>query len=488
MDKRKFKPVPGYVGIFTRESKQTTRIKGQVKEDLSFYARYKKDGKSVRVYLGRQSKKLTPARASNMRDQLIEGLPVKLPKPRTGKTKPMKRAADMGDGSSDDYSVDPESRPPEYWTFDRLWEQYVETMGGADGWSNYKTDRGIYRNHVRRLVGTLYPQDITKFKVRSYRNKLAKKTVIVQGTLKSLETAKRKLAEALAAAKASRKKADKIRYQKQAEKAAAKVKGIERKIKANKRKLSPRTVESCIELIRRLANFGPEYDLCPGPPKKIEVKQIDNEKTEDLAPEQIAALWKACDEDSNQDVADMIRIALTTGLRRGSLFKLTWKNVNFQKNVIKVKAKERGGRHSKSGKQLRLPLSPEAKNILKARAAVADLAFSPYVFPGRDGGIRQDPGKAARRIVRAAGLPEDFRPLHGQRHAFASNLANTGEVDLTQIGELLGHSKNSLNMTKRYSHIRDEALKKAAGLMSDIVSDARAAAKNQDPEKGHKAG
>jgi integrase len=129
-----------------------------------------------------------------------------------------------------------------------------------------------------------------------------------------------------------------------------------------------------------------------------------------------------------------------------------------------------------------------AKKILEIRAKVADLTFSPYVFPGRDGGIRTDTGKAARRIVRAAGLPDDFRPLHGQRHAYASNLANTGRVDLYQIGQLLGHSKNSPTMTQRYSHIRDAALKQATGLMSDIVSDAVTAAKVQARDKGHKAG
>jgi integrase len=485
MGNRKWNKVPGYVGIRTRVSRQKTRIKGKVEPDLSFYARYKKDGKEVTTYLGRKSDGMTPAQAANIRAKLTSGTPVKLPKPRTGKTRPIKSVANMGDGSSDDY-VDPENRPPEFWTFDRLFEQYVESQGGPGSYANYSTDLGYYKNHVRQHVGHLRPEEITAFKIQTIRNTISKKKVILWGSKQALDAAKRNQAKAIAAKKKERKKAAKIRHQLKADKAAARIIEIEKKIKANKRKLAPSTVERCIEMIRRLSNFGAENDLCPGPRKRIKMKRVDNERTEDLTPEQIAALLKACDEDSNQDVADMIRLALTTGLRRGSLQKLAWKHVNFQKNIITIKSIETRGRHSKGGKQIKLPLNSAAKQILETRAAVADLTFSPYVFPGLDGGMRHDTGKAAKRIVRAAGLPDDFRPLHGQRHAFASNLANTGQVDLYQIGKLLAHSPNSPTMTQRYSHIRDEALKKASDLMSDIVSNARAASKS--PKDDQKVG
>jgi len=114
-----------------------------------------------------------------------------------------------------------------------------------------------------------------------------------------------------------------------------------------------------------------------------------------------------------------------------------------------------------------------ARRILEQRAAVADRDFSEYVFPSHDGGKRFTVQKAARRIIRAAGLPDDFRPFHGLRHAFATNLANTGRVDLYQIGRLLGHSPNSPTMTQRYSHLRDNALQAATDIMADIVDAAR---------------
>jgi integrase len=480
MPKKRYDKVPGYVGIYTLPTTQKSRITGKVKPDLSYYARYKIDGKETIKFLGRQSThKLTPAQASNIRAQLTAGVPVDLPSPRSGKTKPIRAAAGVGDDQADDY-VDPESRPPDYWIFDRLWDQYVITKGGEEAWGNYKSDRGIFNNHIKVHVGHLRPADISPFKFQQIRNALTKKHVINAGLLKGLKTAKAKEAEALAAVKKTRAKDKKLKYKARAQKAKAKINEYDRKIRANKRKLSPTTVEHCLELIRRLALFGGE-NFCPGPPKRLRLKPVDNEKTEDLTPDQIAALLKACDEDPNQDAADMIRLALATGLRRGSLFALTWQHVNFQKKLITIKSID-GGRHSKSGRQIKIPMSSKVKQILKSRAAVADLTFSSYVFPGRYGGRRVYEGKGPRRILRRAGIPDDYRPLYCQRHALASNLANRG-VDLYQIGKLLGHSPNSPTLTQRYSHLRDDTLKKASDIMSDIMDRAGAAQDETDDEE-----
>ncbi len=73
------------------------------------------------------------------------------------------------------------------------------------------------------------------------------------------------------------------------------------------------------------------------------------------------------------------------------------------------------------------------------------------------------------RIKVAAGLPADFRPLHGLRHVYASMLASSGQVDMYTLQKLLTHK--SPIMTQRYAHLRDEALKKASGVASDIIGE-----------------
>jgi integrase len=91
---------------------------------------------------------------------------------------------------------------------------------------------------------------------------------------------------------------------------------------------------------------------------------------------------------------------------------------------------------------------------------------SPYVFPGQDGGKRVTLGRSGTRIREAAGLPKDFRPMHGLRHAYASMLASSGNVDMYVLQKLMTHK--SPQMTQRYAHLRDEVLKNGAGQIDDI--------------------
>ena len=91
---------------------------------------------------------------------------------------------------------------------------------------------------------------------------------------------------------------------------------------------------------------------------------------------------------------------------------------------------------------------------------------SPYVFPGRNGDQRADYKRISKRVKDRAGLPKDFRPLHGLRHTFASWMASTGAVDLYTLQKLLTHG--SAQMTQRYAHLADEALLRAAAVAGEL--------------------
>lgn len=108
-------------------------------------------------------------------------------------------------------------------------------------------------------------------------------------------------------------------------------------------------------------------------------------------------------------------------------------------------------------------MTTAARAILEAVERTA----SPYVFPGKDGGQRQDFRRMARRVRDKSGLPKDFRPLHGLRHAYASMLISSGQVDLFALQKLLTHG--SPQMTQRYAHLADEALRKAANVINDCL-------------------
>ena len=82
-----------------------------------------------------------------------------------------------------------------------------------------------------------------------------------------------------------------------------------------------------------------------------------------------------------------------------------------------------------------------------------------------------------KRVREKAGLPESFRPLHGLRHSFASWLASSGQVSMYELQKLLTHS--SPQMTQRYAHLHDDALRKASGVAATLFS----AAKNKVVEQ-----
>lgn len=230
------------------------------------------------------------------------------------------------------------------------------------------------------------------------------------------------------------------------------------------KRLSPATVYNALELLRRIINFGVKKRLCSGLDFTIEMPKVHNIKTEDLDNEQLARLLEEIDAETDIQAANMMRMALYTGMRRGELFKLQWGHVDFERGFINIV-------DPKGGPSQRIPLNEMARDVLMHHPR-----GSQYVFPGRNGKLRVDTPQPVENIKKRAGLPKDFRPLHGLRHVYASMLASSGQVDMYTLQKLMTH-KSPL-MTQRYAHLRDEALKKASDLAGDLIN--RAVNGNQD--------
>lgn len=232
------------------------------------------------------------------------------------------------------------------------------------------------------------------------------------------------------------------------------------------KKKKPGTVRNVLELLRRIINFGMKKNLCEGPGFKIELPNANNLRTEDLSADQLKKLLKAIEKDSNLQAANLMKMVLFTGMRRSELFRLKWSDIDYDRGFINI-------RDPKGGRDQKVPLNDAARDLLSSHPKMK----SPYVFPGRKGAQRKDIHHQVNRIKRNAGLPEDFRALHGLRHVYASMLASSGEVDMYTLQKLLTHK--SPYMTQRYAHLRDEALKKASGLAGDLISIA-----TKEEEKG----
>ncbi len=236
---------------------------------------------------------------------------------------------------------------------------------------------------------------------------------------------------------------------------------IER-IKRNMKDRAPATIKHALSLLVRVINHGAEHGYCPRLHFKVKMPRVDNQVTEYLTTEQAQSLLKVLDEWPSQDVARMVKVAMFSGLRRGELFKLKRQNIDFTYKIITLE-------NAKSGRNETIPMNPIVEGLLREQLSWVDRHHpgSPYVFPGRDGGLRVE-CTAIRRIKKAAGLPKKFRPFHGLRHHFAVQLASSGQFTLDMIGQFLTHKDPTV--TQRYAHFLPEAQQKAAEKAAEILT------------------
>lgn len=232
------------------------------------------------------------------------------------------------------------------------------------------------------------------------------------------------------------------------------------------------TVWGALELVRRIANFGKRSKISEGLSFTIKMPRRDNEVTEFLTPDEAARLFKTLDEWKAQDVANMLRVAMFSGLRRGEIFKLQDHDIDYINKLIRLKS-------PKGRKTVTVPLNPVVEQIIKNQTAYRDEQFkkkqaktekplikSSYIFPGKDGLKRVD-CSAAYRLKIEADLPKPFRIFHGLRHHYAVMLANSGEFTLDMIGELLTHKSN--DMTRRYAKFLPGSIKKAGDRAAELI-------------------
>jgi len=227
------------------------------------------------------------------------------------------------------------------------------------------------------------------------------------------------------------------------------------------KKRKPATVHNTIELLRRIINYGVNRNLCPALPFKLELPKLNNHKTEDLTPDQLQALLDAIEKDAHPVAGPMMLCALYTGMRRGEMFKLEWSDLDFERGFIRL-------RDPKGGKDQSIPMNTQARKLFESMPQVCQFVFAGR--PDKNGNYapRTRIADQVNRIKKAAGLPKDFRALHGLRHVYASMLASSGKVDMYTLQKLMTHK--SADMTQRYAHLRDESLARAGQVVDDIFN------------------
>jgi integrase len=138
----------------------------------------------------------------------------------------------------------------------------------------------------------------------------------------------------------------------------------------------------------------------------------------------------------------LIRLAIVTGLRRGALLGLRWRDVVLTEESAHVTVAR-----TKNGDAHISPITPdladEFRRLKRIRTQDDDL-----IFCGKHRELPHDFRHGFIEACKAAGL--QGVTFHTLRHTSCSRLAQAG-VDILAIAEHAGH--RSLTMTRRYSHL-----------------------------------
>lgn len=164
-------------------------------------------------------------------------------------------------------------------------------------------------------------------------------------------------------------------------------------------------------------------------------------------------------------LADILELALSTGLRQGEGRTLRWSKIDFTVREFdgfttygEIRLTKTKNRRNRS-----VPLNRDARDMLLRRRAESS---SEWVFPNSLGTAPISATtlyKVLKRVCRAVGVSygryaEDGFTFHDSRHTAVTGMLQRG-ADLKTIGSIVGHTDET--MTMRYSHATAHSRAKA---------------------------
>jgi integrase len=221
-------------------------------------------------------------------------------------------------------------------------------------------------------------------------------------------------------------------------------------------KRAPIHANRVLALLSKMFSLAIRWGWRPDNPCRGIERNQEQKRRRYLSGDELARLTSALAGHRDQQAANIIRLLLLTGARRGEVLAAEWNQFDLETGTW-----SKPGATTKQKTDHIIPLSAPARQLLadlhKARAG--------YLFPGRLGEHRRDIKNAWAAICKSAGI-KGLR-VHDLRHSFASSLAGAG-YGLHIIGALLGHTQPST--THRYSHLTDDPLRAATERAGAILS------------------
>lgn len=211
----------------------------------------------------------------------------------------------------------------------------------------------------------------------------------------------------------------------------------------------PKTRKNYLVLLKTMLNYAVKWGIIEknpiaevGPPKITKTFHFFSEK-------EIAKFMQTAEE----PLKTAILILVNTGMRRGELFHVRWRDVDLRAKKLRVWPYE--GFIPKGKRARSIPLNDVALNalrMLKKKNKDSEFVYRPY----------SSIHTLRRKFTRLATKLGMAGTLHDLRHTFASHLAMES-IPIPVIKDLLGHSDISTTMI--YSHLSPDHNRVAVGML-----------------------
>ena len=156
-------------------------------------------------------------------------------------------------------------------------------------------------------------------------------------------------------------------------------------------------------------------------------------------------LLDACKKSRNVFLHPIVVLALLTGMRRGEILGLRWRDVDLYNKRIVIQ-------ETKNGERRAMPLVDNSLQLIEKLKINARGSKDDYIFHSPENRTKRCSIRTAWcNAIKRAEI-ENFR-FHDLRHSTASYLAMNG-ASLLEIADILGHK--TLQMVKRYSHLSED--------------------------------
>ncbi len=224
------------------------------------------------------------------------------------------------------------------------------------------------------------------------------------------------------------------------------------KLERRTAKVSDATINRELACLKTMFSKAIEWDRTKlNPAARIKKFREANVQERILEADEMRRLLEA----ASPELRPILIVALNTGMRKGEILGLRWRDVDFVKAFILIE-------DSKSGRARKVPMNALVFDTLRGLKRVGE-----FVFPGMSSQGQAQPQGDVKTAFKSACRRAGIIGLrfHDLRHTAATKMIEAG-VDLVTVSRILGHA--SIQMTMRYAHPTPENMRRAVEKLADV--------------------